>query len=1253
MAQISLFKELLNQIKCEAIPGIGFTQDDLDRVKACVDTVKPIEAINFDPTISSDQDQIDQAACIESATKEVRLIIASEQRKIPNAVRYSLLKAKIQELRDNAAIAKVYYDERYKFFTDVLDKTQSLTSEHLYWTEEYDRLKGSIQVQYSSIISGTLPVSIKTLALILRDASVLDESTDIRDAILKIKDDFTNLKTFANSLALPGQQLLFSAVPAQSLLLTVDFVNLVAAIKAKALAFNSREIARGNAIKAQADKIQSLEPLSPIDTFAQSLIQNSFSRISNQLVVKFSNTTNSKGGLTVPARTTGIMFRLISRNFVSAKITQFNESGPQTDSNGNAIQVDELIKIYNSPVLKSNLFRGSTGFKVFGVNAYDPDRPISILPIEDPNYPGFLTREDSDYSILSGKLYNGISGNSYLGLYKKLAKPINLLYTLEERGLTLNANEIDPIFKDIKDAPTSIKEDEITLYIKNQATYETFYDTLAESYPKRIKYERETVFTSQISTELTRLRLYARREAAETLRKVSDSALKLARPTTYTAPNSSVYAQGSFEYSVLDNVLSEDLAYYTKAQSEISKLVVDCDSELARLDSMISENSMDEKVIQSKILSIPCFKKSADAATKSGIGDIAPLIVGATANAALGQPDCEKKAREKLGKDPLYIRTLSGTDSSLPDLTSQCYWKEFAKALNKVTILPFPDISGPPPANLLFRYWPITCALPIPFALVLLPIPPRWKPIFVLPTPLGTLVCLLTMPIAPIGIPLPSIYLFFIGMDGNKYLALSTNLPLLYAPPTNIKFGFEQDNSAASLNPLGLNLTNSYKGQPMKGSLTMPLSVSAPTAKAIRLSSLAAQVATGTLSIANLAGDILPIIPTVPSILLNYLSESEMMLNIANAAPSNDFKRQIETFRSTMNRQLDKLGEMQTGAIVALKEKLSKAKESAMKSAETEKEPSKRRKNRKKARDINPTSLPDKINAAIKSFNDYIDNITFGTFKYPKDPSKFNPELPSAVTAILDIIEMASTGDLKLDASATSLNAQLLNVINKIDYSKLSDKTSFDLSQSKDLEDFKSALKKLSGQAIGFLKGDSFDSDVSSAKDKTEAQAIADSNKAVQDTIKKALALTALSLASPIKLTIFDLGKKCCEVQASNVFSGVPPELAIAFTIITALIETLIDGLDADTIIASLAIGSTVVGLNMAVQVLETMLETLPTVPIPDPAGLIALVSAIIIPILSIISIPKAPAPLHIPFLFPIVIPLDPILKPLLNLLWG
>ena len=94
--------------------------------------------------------------------------------------------------------------------------------------------------------------------------------------------------------------------------------------------------------------------------------------------------------------------------------------------------------------------------------------------------------------------------------------------------------------------------------------------------------------------------------------------------------------------------------------------------------------------------------------------------------------------------------------------------------------------------------------------------------------------------------------------------------------------------------------------------------------------------------------------------------------------------------------------------------------------------------------------------------------------------------------------------------------------------------------------------------------------------------------------------------------------------------------------------ESLIDGLDPDAIINLIDSATGIIGIQDLGKLLESIILSLPTVPIPDPATLKQMVMALSVPLLSIISLPKAPTPLHLPVI-PIVIPLDPILKPLIK----
>lgn len=1043
------FKALINEVHCGSGPPVGFTQEEFDSVRACIENVKPIEVDNVSIDINIDTSQMD---CMSDGISQIQKIIEDQKTNVVVGMHQGILRQKVQELRDNLDIIKIYNDERHKFLTKLNQSSGSS----------------------------------------------------------------------ANSA------------------------------------------------------IQNIELFPIIAEETTILIQEVISKMSNQIIVTFWGINDS-----FPANIATFDLRLI--NLTQVTVSLIN---PST----NKMQPTN-VAIFNSPHLTNNIFEGTQSFKLIDQTPYNS---------EAGNNPPI---EESNYDSIPGLLYNGVGG-SYLGLYHKLNNPLTYLFTIEERGLTLNSNLIDPKLKKIQDAPTSIKEGDITYYIADQAKYESFYSKLETEYQKRVDAERLTVYPKQSLPYINKIKELARREAANVYRAIGGT--------------------------------SGVLSFYTNSRFEINTLIEQCDTELANLSNKISENVMDEDTITKKVSDIACFTEAVQVANN--------LEANPT-----GEPGCENTTKEKLGTDPLYLRTLSEVNFGLPDIGSQCYWKEFAKALNRISLLPFPDISGPPPSNLVFRYWPINCILPAGPALALITVPPVWKPLFVIPTAVGTLILFLNLPIAPIGIPLPSLYLFYFAPDGTKYLALATNLPLLWSNTKNLIFGYELDTSSSSQNPLGLNPTNPYKGYPIKGAFTQPLAISAQTSKATRLTKLAIDIATGKQpTISNINGEKLPFNMSSADYSKYYLSEMEFMQNIVDANPADEFLRQVDTLKGTLNRQLDKLGDMQTDKINKLRSNQRNARKSALSEAEQENALDKKRKAKKVARSLNTISLQDKINSTVDAFNSYIDNIKFGTISFPKDATKNNPGIPEALTAIIDLITMASLGDMKIEESALSLNSKMKQAVARINKSAAITANTFDLKTNKGMADLKDSLNNMVSQTLDYLKGNNVNFDVSDTSSKEEAQAKVDAMRKTQEIARDALAFTAVALLNPPKITIFDFSKKCCEITSQPVFSGVPPELSIAFGVLSALMQAMIDGLDAEAVVNFLGVSSYNISASFVTTLFDSLISVIPNVSLPNPANLLLLIQAFLLPILTLISIPKAFNPLQPPMIS-ISIPLDPILKPLLK----
>ena len=966
--------------------------------------------------------------------------------------------------------------------------------------------------------------------------------------------------------------------------------------KARIAASTSQAQAKNGATNALTQNIKDLPEL-PSAPQTEALLKELTAKSSGQLVPIFLPTEKAfpNGGIVIPARTVGFGIRLI--NLDSTEITYQDIKDDDSTE-----EIKRLINIRQNTNLSSSPFSTTLGSYCF-----------SVIPGT-----GLLT--ETNYEAVPGALYN-FGDNGYVGLYRKLSNPIRYLYTPEERGLTINPENIDPVLKEVKDAPISIIDNDVTFYIANQETYTKFFETAQASLPNKIKKEKEEVFPKQIQSSLLTLANFAQREVADFFRNTKDSAIKLSRPTTYVSPSSGIYSQGKFTYSKLDKLVSGRLAYYTKTYDEISAKIAECTTEIEKLNAIIEENSMSPSVLEAKISSIKCFAASAQP-----------------------KKDCEAETMAKLGKDPLYIRTLDGTDSKLPDMNNPCYWREFTNELNKLSLLPIPDTTAP-----IFRYYPITNIIPTPFGIVMIPIPQKWRTLFTLSTPLGTVVAFLTLPAVIVGIPLPSVYVMYFAPDGKKYMLFAPNMPLLLSPGAS-SIGFEVDSGPNSQNPFGLDPANPFKGQLIKGSLTIPLTISAKSAKATRLAKIAAALALGQpIDITTKNGTPIGVVDPI-TYATEYLSDLEFAEQGSDFDPAKDFERQIKEFRRNINRQFDRLGEMQLSAVTKLKDKTRKNRDESVKSAEDEPDLKKRRALKNSARDLDPVKLTDKIHSVLEDFEKYIDKIKLGTISFPDDPTKLNPKLPGAVTGLQPLIEMASKGALAPDIKATNLITKIRRMAAQVDTSKLKIKKTFNLNKNEDVKEFKKAIKEYSNEALAYLSGDKSPvDDIDPTLSDAEKAEIKKSSELRKARLKNALAFTSLSIVAP-KLKLFDPAAPCCSTEDSeDITSIASPQVLAAIAIFNIILDAVLDGLTIDSLKSLLGDSLDNIGISTIASLFDSILATLPPIPLPDKANMLALTQIMLLPTLIATHIPQAPNPLGIPFPLQISIPLDVLVKPLLK----
>jgi len=166
--------------------------------------------------------------------------------------------------------------------------------------------------------------------------------------------------------------------------------------------------------------------------------------------------------------------------------------------------------------------------------------------------------------------------------------------------------------------------------------------------------------------------------------------------------------------------------------------------------------------------------------------------------------DCKKK----LGSDPFGLKGIG----NCPGPVKNCYWEEYTKKMQLVSLMPIPDIEAL--YKRLFRYYPVAIQIPVPVPapvvlptlasgipdpLISIPLPIIWKHIITLTLPVGMFVIW-------IGLcgPIPGPYIMYIDEQMNPMFLVSPKGPI-QIPANSLKTQDIEDKSLIEmLKPLDL-----------------------------------------------------------------------------------------------------------------------------------------------------------------------------------------------------------------------------------------------------------------------------------------------------------------------------------------------------------------------------------------------------------------------------------------------------------------
>lgn len=140
------------------------------------------------------------------------------------------------------------------------------------------------------------------------------------------------------------------------------------------------------------------------------------------------------------------------------------------------------------------------------------------------------------------------------------------------------------------------------------------------------------------------------------------------------------------------------------------------------------------------------------ACVEANQNDIVKKSLALAKTKGLNSTNLAEECKRLLGSDPVGQKPSGGR---CPGYSKDCYWKEYTKLMQKVSLMPIPELDPQNLATRLFRYYPVaiqipvptpipavlpTLAMGIPDPLISIPLPLIWKHIVTIPTPLGIMV---------------------------------------------------------------------------------------------------------------------------------------------------------------------------------------------------------------------------------------------------------------------------------------------------------------------------------------------------------------------------------------------------------------------------------------------------------------------------------------------------------------------------------
>ena len=782
-------------------------------------------------------------------------------------------------------------------------------------------------------------------------------------------------------------------------------------------------------------------------------------------------------------------------------------------------------------------------------------------------------------------------GTIYTKYYNLFKDPINKLFSLDERGLTDNLTLVDPKVKGT--SADRKREAGAEHYIKDLDVMSKFY----EDFEARLENKKNELRKKAIDPQQDVIKLI--------MQKVARKEMQF------------ILAVGGVSKSLIDdsNSLKSVQTSLTRQNDEFIASLAELDEEIIRVQNKVEELKPTPDKIKNllKKKSPDCFDRIDE------------------------KPQGCADTKSKLGIDPLFLKTLNGTDPTLPNHNQLCYWLEFSKIINLIGLLPLPNV----PNFTQLRYWPVGFIIPYPGGFIKIPLPVIWLPLLVISLPLGNIVIFLTIN----GIFISPV-VFFVSSTGFKQHILTLR-------GSSSKFGYTSEDES------------------IKASIYPPVALLAAAAKAERLAKIAKygkdylldanqrrqfaqQVAilaaneTAALASKNV-NRLLRVAREKKNLLASVagLSDLEKLENALNKTDS--VKDIIDDAKYAIFQRIDELGKPSLGNSNLLKSKINARQERLVNELKEallngDLEEADRIREKLKSDGI---PLTDKIEAIKADLLAYFDKIKLPKITIPKDASKIDPKqnvIIEFIQQIMDFTNIYKSQFFSLENTKVKqilliqlaknkgklkeLSAKYSDAAGRLDIEKDSEKVKkYLLDINKSLID--SALGNGATGDIGELQKKIDETAAKVAKEKDpikrqklrktiEKQRILRADIFENTKVKEGLAITPEVMLALSQLSVnFNPFTSCCNQKKFSLDLSINPAIPI-FNSVLALLNSMVSGLSIQDLKALFG-GRSIISPNEIISSYISLLKK----NIPDDV-------AIPLPSINIITFAKAFAGLFI-----------------------